>query len=75
MLDYLKGSAVGNANGVAGSSLGQGIATSPQYSQLQDGSVIITTRMSGGNDVFTKGRFNSQAITAKRVSWRELVSE
>lgn len=75
MLDYLKGGVVGGSNGVAGSSLGQGIATSPQFSQLQDGSVIITTRMSGGNDVFTKGRFNSQSSIAKRVSWRELVSE
>jgi hypothetical protein len=37
--------------------------------------VIITTRMSGGNDVFTKGRFNSQSAAAKRVSWRELVSD
>lgn len=75
MLDYLNGGAVGSSNGVAASSLGQGIATSPQYSQLQDGSVIITTRMSGGNDVFTKGRFNTQSATAKRVSWRELVSD
>jgi type IV pilus assembly protein PilY1 len=75
MLDYLNGGVVGSANGVAGTTLGQGIATSPQYSQLQDGSVIITTRMSGGNDVFTKGRFNSQNAAAKRVSWRELVSE
>jgi len=75
MLDYLTGGLVGNSNGVAGTTLGQGIATSPQYSQLQDGSVIITTRMSGGNDVFTKGRFNSQSASAKRVSWRELVSD
>lgn len=75
MLDYLNGGAVGNSNGVAGTSLGQGIATSPQYSQLQDGSVIITTRMSGGNDVFTKGRFNTRSATAKRVSWRELVTD
>ncbi len=75
MLDYLTGGTVGNSNGVAGTSLGQGIATSPQYSQLQDGSVIITTRMSGGNDVFTKGRFNSQNSAAKRISWRELVSD
>ena len=75
MLDYLTGGVVGGANGVAGSTLGQGIATSPQFSQLQDGTVIITTRMSGGNDVYSRARFNSQSITAKRVSWRELVSE
>jgi type IV pilus assembly protein PilY1 len=73
MLDYLSGRAIPGSNGVAGASLGDGIATSPQFSQLQDGSVIITTRMSGGNDVYSTGRFSAQGGSAKRVSWRELI--
>jgi type IV pilus assembly protein PilY1 len=73
-LNYLNGGVVGSSP-VAGTGLGSGIATAPQVSVLEDGRVIVTTRMSGGNDKYIDLRRVASLSAAKRVSWRELVSD
>ena len=75
-LDYLSGGAIGNT-GVIASTLGVGIATSPQTAQLPDGTIIHKFRLSSGQEIAKKSRTNPSAGTnrTRRVSWREMVTQ
>ena len=75
-LDYLSGGAIGNT-GVIASTLGVGIATSPQTAQLPDGTIIQKYRLSSGQEIAKKNRTNPSAGTnrTRRVSWREMVTQ
>lgn len=81
-LDYLTGGAVTGANGVASVSLGNVIAAAPIMAKLPDGTVITltpVTSLDGGGGktglVLTKPPMPPSIAAAKRVSWRELVTE
>jgi type IV pilus assembly protein PilY1 len=76
-LDYLSGGAVGTATGVIATSLGTGIATAPNISQLPNSSIVDKYRLSSGLEVVVKQRYSpsSGANLTRRVSWRELVSD
>jgi type IV pilus assembly protein PilY1 len=75
MLDYLNGGPVGTTSGVIARTGGAGIATTPQFGMLPDGTVIAKYRLSSGQEVIDIVRFGGGANSTKRVSWRELVSE
>ena len=76
MLDYLTGGAVGTTDVIA-STLGLGIATSPNVIQLPSGKTLDMFRLSSGAPVKLEHRFNvgSGTNSTRRVSWRELVTE
>ncbi|MCF8167004.1 MAG: hypothetical protein K9J77_00105 [Rhodoferax sp.] len=75
-LDYLTGGSVGNTTVIA-STLGVGIATSPQTAQLPDGKIIDKYRLSSGQEVTKAHRFavGAGVNRTRRVSWREMVSQ
>lgn len=77
MLDYLTGGAVGTPTGIIATTLGTGIATAPQISQLPDGVVLNKYRLSSGVEVIVKQRYSSSSGSnlTRRISWRELVRE
>lgn len=74
MLNYLTGGAVGTTS-IIGTTLGVGVSTAPQISQLPSGSVIAKYRLSDGREVSEKVRFGSSGNATDRVSWRELIGE
>ena len=72
-MNYLNGQAVGTTSNVIATTVGTGIATAPQISQLPNGVVISKVRLSTGVETTQNIRI-SAPTTTKRVSWRELVS-
>lgn len=74
MLNYLTGGAVGTTS-IIGTTLGIGVSTAPQISQLPNGTVISKYRLSDGREESEKVRFGSPGNATDRVSWRELIGE
>jgi type IV pilus assembly protein PilY1 len=83
-LDYSTGGVVQGAGGVAGVSLGSGMATAPIFTELGDGSVTAIIRVSDGSGSGTDmGGFRISkppiaprpASSVRRVSWRELPTQ
>ena len=72
-LGYLSGTAIGNAYGVIAVTLGTGIATAPQVSQLANGAVIAKIRLSTGTEYSNPVNISAPTST-KRVAWRELIN-
>jgi len=72
-MNYLNGQAVGTTSNVIATTVGTGIATAPQISQLPNGVVIAKVRLSTGVETTQTIRI-SAPTTTKRVSWRELIS-
>ena len=83
-LDYLTGSAISNADGVVGVSLGSGLVTRPILIEQADGTVRALIRTSGGSVnassstdlgttiVITPPVKPTSTSGTRRVSWREL---
>ncbi len=83
-MDYQTGCSVAGSSGVVAASLGIGLATRPILGRLPDGTIIEIIRESGGSSsggsdmggtVVKKPPVNTSGGAAKRVSWRELVTE
>ncbi|MFA7269079.1 MAG: PilC/PilY family type IV pilus protein [Sterolibacterium sp.] len=83
-MDYQTGCSVSGSSGVAGVSLGSGLATKGILGRLADGTVIEIIRTSGGsggsgtdmgNTVLLNPPVSSPGGTTRRVSWRELITE
>lgn len=74
MLNYLTGGAVGTTS-IIGTTLGVGVSTAPQISQLPNGTVIAKYRLSDGHEESEKVRFGNAGNATERISWRELIGE
>ena len=84
-LDYTTGGSVSASGGVAGVSLGSGLATAPTLFELPNGTVKAIVRVSdnldhGGTDMGNSKQItppvnNSTTSSLRRVSWRELSTQ
>ena len=74
-LDYRTGGAVTTAAGVVSVRLGNALATRPVVLRLPNNKIVALTRMSDGTTISRPVPSGGPPGSARRISWRELITE
>jgi type IV pilus assembly protein PilY1 len=78
-LDYRSGAPIviptGGGQGIAANKLGNALATRPVLVELPNNTVVSLTKLSDTTTQVTSVNLSSAGATARRVTWRELITE